>query len=61
MVEVLKDKQKKLKIKKKNQISAINDRGKQIIDSNEVPKNGFNIERSDVSNENNNNNENNNK
>ena len=32
----------------KNQISAIKESGKQIIESNEVSKNDFNIERSDV-------------
>ena len=35
----------------KNQISAIKESGKQIIESNEVAKNGFNIDRSGVSHE----------
>ena len=38
-------------IKEKNQISAIKEHGKQILESNEVAKNDFNIDRSDVSNE----------
>ena len=32
----------------KNQINAIKEGGKQIIESNEVAKNDFNIDRSDV-------------
>ena len=35
----------------KNQTSAIKERGKQIIESNEVAKNDFNIDRSGVSHE----------
>ena len=45
----LKNKQKQLKIKEKNQISAIKESGKQITESNEIAKNHFNTDRSGVS------------
>ena len=49
-MKLLKNKQKQLKIKEKNQINAIKGHGKQIIESNEVAKNDFNVDRSGVSN-----------
>ena len=45
----MKNKQKQLKIRGK--ISAIKESGKQIIESNEVAKNYFNIDRSGVTHE----------
>ena len=47
----MKNRQKQLKIREKNQISAIKKSRKQIIESNEVAKNDFNIDRSGVSHE----------
>ena len=44
----MKNKQKQLKIKEKNQISTIKESGKQITESNEVAKNDFNIDKSGV-------------
>ena len=49
-MKLLKNKQKQLKIKEKNQINAIKSHGKKIIESNEVAKNDFNVDRSGVSN-----------
>ena len=46
---LLKNKQKQLNIRKK--ISAIKESGKQIIESNKVAKNDFNIDRSGVTHE----------
>ena len=52
MVKLLKNKQTKtIEDQEKNQISAIKEHGKQVIESNEVGKNDFDIDRSGESNE----------
>ena len=43
---------KTIEDQEKNQVSAIKESGKQIIESNKVAKNDFNIDRSDVLHEN---------
>ena len=48
--EAFKKQTKTIKDQGKNQINAIKGHGKQIIESNEVAKNDFNIDRSGVSN-----------
>ena len=44
----MKIKQKRLKSKKKKQIKATEDHGKQLVEANELIKRGFNIERDSI-------------